>query len=255
MICTRVKHNGVRHGMTFTLTDITKAVSGLTFSTYVFGDRGFNFMGLPSSYAAKSDVVPRGGGPSIFRLAHTGYGGLRSLPRRVVVVTGGLPSNCFHSLRVVGRIFVPTFRRLGSYLRVAACVVGRVGIGRRVLSSSGCLLVFDMRRIGHLTHRNVPFHSTCGGIKLSVRTKGFSRNGRMRRARRNDVNGLYGTRVSTLVRRAIRNFGFYKVRRTRGTLLKQWATFQEVIFWAFLQGSLTRADGLFVFTPIRGAQG
>lgn len=178
-------------------------------------------MGLPSRYAANSDVVPRGGGPSIFRLAQTGYGGLRTLPRRVVVVVGGLPSKCFHSLRVVGRIFLPTFQRLGRYLRVTTCVVSGVGVGRRVLSSSHCLCVFDIRRIGHLTSRNVPFHSTCGGINLSVRTNGFARSGGIRRARRNDVNGLYGSEVRDLVQRMISKFGFSIVRRTRQDLLNE----------------------------------
>lgn len=216
--------------MTFTVTNVTTALSGLTFSTYVFGDRGFNFVGLPSRFAAKSDVVPRGGGPSIFRLAHTGYGGLRKLPRRVALVDGGLPSNCFHSLRVVGRMFLPSFSRLGSYLHVIARVVQRMGIGRRVLSSSGCTLLFDIRRMGHLILRNVPFHSTCGRMKLGVRTNGFIPIGGIRRARRKDVKGLYGSRVSTLVRGVVSNFTFGEMGRTRRRLLSWWAVGQFLFY-------------------------
>lgn len=218
--------------MTFTVTDITKALTGVTFSTYVFGYRGFNFIVLPGRYAANSDVVPRGGGPSMFRLVHTGDGGLRDLPRRVVLVVGGLPMNCFHSLRVVGRMFLPTFSRLGSYLRVTTCVVGGVRIGRRVLSSPHCSPVFSIRRMGRLTTGKVPFHSTCGAIKLRVRTKRFGPGGSVRRARRKDVNGLYGSGVRTLVRRALSRFRFRHVRGTRGGLLG-WG---DVLGWGDLLG-------------------
>jgi argininosuccinate lyase len=203
------------------ISSLAATVSRLAMDVCLYNSQNFSFIILPDDLTTGSSIMPHKKNPDVAELLRAKTNRMKALPMEVTMVLSNLPSGYHRDMQLLKEILMPAFDEILDCLDIAAFMLENLKVKQNLLDDAKYDLLFSVERVNELVINGVPFRDAYQQVGAEIGDGSYVAPRDLKHTHEGSIGNLQTTEIQGRMKGEIAAFGYDKVTKALGKLIKE----------------------------------